>query len=287
MHLALVELESGLALAAVYSLIAVSLTFTYRVTGVVQLAQGDIMMCGAFAGYFVGTAVHSLPLAILASVTTAAILGFLAYEGAFRWLLAAGHLPPLVVGLALATALEEALRILFFSGQPVPFPSLSWTKALGVTGTNFLVIGIALSIGVAFEVVLQVSRVGRDLRAVADNPEMARALGIPAERMRMLAFVAGAAIAGVAGVLVAVIYGSIAYNGGQTLEFVAIASILLGGLGSVSGAVVGAVVIGLGQAFVGTYISSSYDNAFTFGIVLIIIMARPTGILGADDGVRA
>src|ERR1700760_871948 len=107
MHLLLVELESGLALAAVYALLSTSLTFTYSVTGVVQLAQGDVMMCGAYAGYFVGIHVASLPLVIVAGAAASAVIAAVVYYAAFRWLLTVGHLPPLVVGLAFSTAIEE------------------------------------------------------------------------------------------------------------------------------------------------------------------------------------
>jgi branched-subunit amino acid ABC-type transport system permease component len=96
----------------------------------------------------------------------------------------------------------------------------------------------------------------------------------------MLAFVAGAAVAGVAGVLFTTIYGSIAYDMGTSVEFVAIACVLLGGLGSIPGALMGSVVVGLGQTLIATYVSSAYVTAFVFGIVLLTIAVKPSGLLG-------
>jgi branched-chain amino acid transport system permease protein len=285
MHLLLVELESGLALAAVYAVLSVSLTFTYSVTGVVQLAQGDVMICGAYAGYFVGKWVANLPLVLVAGAAMSGLVAAVLYQCAFRWLLNVGHLPPLVVGLAFSTAIEESLRILFFSGHPAPFPVL--TGSLGTSAIELIVIGVAILVGVVFTIAMRYTGVGRDLRATADDIEVARLLGVRASRMRALAFVAGGAIAGIAGVLVSVIYTSISFNSGASLEFIALACVLLGGLGSIPGALIGSLVVGVGQALLSTYVSSSYANALVFGIVLVVIVLRPAGFLGIERTARA
>jgi branched-chain amino acid transport system permease protein len=285
MHLLLVELESGLALAAIYALLSTSLTFTYSVTGVVQLAQGDVMMCGAYVGYFVGIHVSSLPLVIVVGAAGSAVVAAVLYYTGFRWLLNVGHLPPLVIGLAFSTAIEESLRILFFAGHPAPYPAL--TGSMGQSLTDLLVIVIAVVVGGAFTAGLRYTAIGRDLRATSENIEAARLLGVKANGMRTLAFITGGAIAGVAGVLISVVYQSISFNSGSSLEFIALACVLLGGLGSVPGALIGSAVIGLGQALISTYISSSYVNALVFSVVLIVIVARPSGILGTRRAVRA
>jgi branched-chain amino acid transport system permease protein len=287
MHLLLIEMESGIALAAVYALLAVSLTFTYAVTGVVQLAQGSIMICGAFAGYFLAEETAN-PIAVaIAGGCCAAILGLLAYLGIFRWLVMGGHLPPLVAGLALAGAIEETLRLSFFDGQPVPYPKLDWVGTAASTRVDALVISLAIAVGIAFEVMMRLTQFGRSLRATADNEEVAQLLGIRAEWMRTAAFVLGAGLAGIAGVLLAAVNGSIAFGSGGFLEFVAVACILLGGLGSISGALLGAVVLGLGQVLISAYVSATYVNALVFGIVLAVIVVRPSGLLGTEPGARA
>jgi branched-chain amino acid transport system permease protein len=280
MHLFLSQIESGLALAAVYGLIAVTITFTYRVTGIVPIAQGSIMTCGVFAAYFVAKHTPSFLLSLAVSAIICAFVGLSSYELIFRWLLSAGHLAGLVAGLALLTGMEEALRIAFFGGQPMVFPELDLTKSLGTTGKEIMVIATAVVVGLILEFTLRRTATGRRLRAVADNVEMARVLGVRAERTRMLAFVAGAAVVGVAGVLFTTIYGSIAYDMGTSVEFIAIACVLLGGLGSIPGALMGSVVVGLGQTLIATYVSSAYVTAFVFGIVLLTIAVKPGGLLG-------
>lgn len=279
MQLLLTQIEAGLALAAVYGLIAVTITFTYRVTGLVPIAQGSIMMCGVFTGYFVAQRFPSFALILVVGAAVSALVGFISYELIFRWLLSAGHLSGLVAGLALLTVIEEGLRIAFFDGQPVSFPRLDLTRDLSTSQKQIMVIAVAVAVGLISELMLRRTAVGRRLRAVADNVEMARVLGVRAERTRMLAFVAGTAVAGVAGVLLTTIYGSIAFNMGSSVEFVAIACVLLGGLGSIPGALLGSLVVGLGQALIGTYISSAYVTAYVFALVLLTIALKPSGIL--------
>jgi branched-chain amino acid transport system permease protein len=280
MQLLLTQIESGLALAAVYGLIAVTITFTYRVTGLVPIAQGSIMMCGVFAGYFVAEHLPSFLLVIAVGIVVSALVGFVSYMLIFRWLLSAGHLSGLVAGLALLTVINEGLRISFFDGQPVAFPRLDLTKNLSTSQKEIMVIVVAVVVGLVAEWTLRRTATGRRLRAVADNVEMARVLGVRAERTRLLAFMAGTAVAGVAGVLLTTIYGSISFNMGSSVEFVAIACVLLGGLGSIPGALLGSLVVGLGQALIGTYVSSAYVMAFVFGLVLLTIVLRPGGLLG-------
>jgi len=280
MGLLLSQIMSGLSLAAVYGLIAVTITFTYRVIGIVPIAQGAIMTCGIFAGYFVGSVVPSFVLVVLASTAVAGILGLLSYVLIFRRLVSAGHLSGLVAGLALLVAIEEALRIAFFDGQSMSFPALDLTAQLNTTWTQALVIFLAVVVGGVAEWILRKTATGRRLRAVADNVEMARVLGVRAQRVRLLAFVAGTAVSGIAGILFVTIYGSLSFNMGSTVEFVAIACVLLGGLGSVPGALLGSLVVGLGQALISTYISSAYVTAFVFGIVVLTIILRPSGLLG-------
>lgn len=287
MHLFLLEIESGVVLAAVYALLSVSLTFTYRATGVVQLAQGDVMMCGAFAAFFAARVTHNLAAVVVAGAAASMVVGLIAYLSIFRFLIKEGHLPPLVAGLALSAILEEALRNLFFHGQSEPFPRLDWVSTLSTHHLNALIVAVAVVIGVGFEGVLRFTRAGREVRATSDNADVARLLGVNAAARRTMAFALSSALAGVAGVLLALVYGSISFHTGASLEFVAVAAILLGGLGSVPGALIGALVLGLGSALISTYVSSGYVNGLVFLIVLVVIVARPSGLLGKDFGSRA
>jgi branched-subunit amino acid ABC-type transport system permease component len=288
MHLALTEVQAGLAVAAVYAILAVSLTFTYRVTRIVLLAQGDVMLCGSYASYFVAEHNNNVALALLTGFVASAVVSTLCYLLIFRWLLSVqSHLATLVAGLAIATGIEEFLRIEFFHGQSAAYPMLSIVGSMSTTSLDLSVIGLAIVVGIVFELIMRTTRTGRQLRAVADNVEVARLLGVRAERMRILTFALAGGLGGLAGVLSSVIYQSISFTGGQTLEFAAIACILLGGLGSVAGALIGAVVLGVGQTLVSTYVSSSYATALVFAIVLLIIAFRPSGILGVTQAERA
>jgi branched-chain amino acid transport system permease protein len=267
------ELYAGFAIAAIYSLLAVSLSFTYLVADVLQFAQGDVMIVGAYAGYEAAKLTNSYILALVAGCLVACATAFVMNVSVFRWLRGHGHMPPLLAGLAFSTIIEELLTKLFNDGLSVSYPQQSVSFAHNANVLNGLLIAIA------FQWTLVKTRYGRAMRAVADSTDTAAAMGISVGRVMTGAFIVGAGLAGIAGVLLAAVYGSITPTGGITLEFTAIAIILFGGLGSLPGAIVGSIIIALLQTFVGTYISSTYETVATFGVMLAVIIVRPEGIL--------
>ena len=113
------QLFNGITTGAIYILLAVSLTFTYKVVGVVQLAQGDVMILGSIAGFYIAKEAVSLPLSITVAAVACGLIGWLLYDAMFRWLQGKGHLPPLVAGIALSTVIEGLIQIFFYGGQPV------------------------------------------------------------------------------------------------------------------------------------------------------------------------
>lgn len=286
MNLFLQELVAGVSLAGIYALLSVSITFAYGMTRIVLLAQGDIMVIGTYAGFFVALKVPNLALAIFVGLIASTAIGGLTYEAIFRWFRDGSHLPPLVAGLALSVVIEEALRLSFYGGQPVAFPA---TVLPGLTGTqlDLVIAGIALVVGGGFEALLKFTRMGRAMRGCADDRSAARQLGVRVDRMQRVAFYTASGLAGAAGVLVALVYQYVSPYTGSQLEFVALACILVGGMGSITGAVVGSLIVGVGQAFIGTYISSSYEYALVFGIVLLVLVFKPVGLFGTESTVRA
>jgi branched-chain amino acid transport system permease protein len=286
MHLLAHQLFDGIVLGGVYALIAISLTFIYSVSKQLQLAHGDVMVIGAYVGYFVLGFVPNLLLAILAGVVVGGLVGLLVNDGIFRWLRRSGHLS-IVAGLALSAVIEEALRIGINQGRPVTYPSTVAGASGASVGFELLILALALALGVAFQWFLVRSKHGRALRATADNPEMAQLLGISSERTIRLSFVIGSAMCASAGVLLAVIYQYVTPFLGASVGLTAVAIILFGGLGNVPGAVLGAFVMALSQTLTSTYISSAYRDAIAFAIIVVVVFFRPNGLFGRDTGVRA
>lgn len=280
MSLALQQVVNAIVLGSIYSLLSVSLTFTYSVSRVVSLAQGDIMVVGAYAGYVAATHhLDNIVTVILVGIVVAGVAGWLSSDLIFRWVRDKGYMS-LVAGAALSAAIEEALQLGFDNGNPVAYPRNLVGSGLSDTKLQVTVVVVAIILGVVFHLFVSRSSPGRAMRATSDDPSVARLQGIPVERMVRLAFILGAALAGGAGVLLALTQGYLTPSVGSNVEFVAVAVILFGGLGSVPGAVIGAIIVGFAQVFSSTYISSSYQDALTFALIVIVMIVRPTGLFG-------
>jgi branched-chain amino acid transport system permease protein len=286
MSLFLNQLFNAIMLGGIYALMAISLTFVYSVSKVVQLAQGDVMILGAYAGFLCTLVVPNLLVAVAVGIAVTAVFGLLINDGIFRWIKGAGHFP-LVAGIALSTLIEEALRLGFFEGHPITYPESVAGGRGGGAGVQWLILVVTLVLGAAFQLFIRRSRYGRALRATADNPEMATLLGVPTNAMVRLTFVVGSALAGGAGVLLAIVLQYINPFIGGDIEFVAIAIVLFGGLGSIPGAIAGAFVLSASQVFVSTYVSGTYRDAVTFALILLIMLLRPQGLFGREQALRA
>ncbi len=279
------QIVNSLVLGGVYALLSISLTFLYSVSGVLQLAQADVMVVGAYCGYLTTLLVPNLVVGVLVGTLVTGLLGLAIYEGIFRWMRNSGHLI-LVAGLALSSLIEESLKVIFLSGHPVAYGQRVVGNGSSL-GFQLLLLGLAVAIGAAFQIFLMRSRWGRALRATADDHETARLLGIPVNLMVRLSFVISSALAGGAGVLLAVIFQYITpFIGGQ-IEFTAVAVILFGGLGSIPGAIIGSFILATSQVFATTYLSSSYQDAITFGLIVLILVFRPKGLFSVSREVRA
>lgn len=285
MHLLLEELFNALVLAGVYALLSVSLTFIYGVSKQLQLAHGDVMVLGAYAGYFTLLVIPNLAMAVIVGLVVGAVAGVLINDGIYRWLRGAGHIY-LVAGLALSAVIEEALLLSFFQGRPVTYPVAIQGSGSSMT-YQIIILAVSVVLGGAFEWFLKRTQYGRALRTTADNPEMARLLGVPVDRMIRLSFAIGSAMAAGSGVLLAIIFQYVTPFLGTTIGLTAVAIVLLGGLGSISGAVVGSFVMALSQTLVGTYVSSGYMNAIAFAIIVAIVFFRPHGLFGSPSEGRA
>jgi branched-chain amino acid transport system permease protein len=270
----------SIVLGSIYALLSVSLTFTYAVSGVVNLAQGDVLILGSYAGYVAASHhLDNIPLVLIAGIVVGGIVGWLESDLIFRWVRRLGYMS-LVAGVALSAIIEQSLQLRFDAGNPVPYPSNLVGQGISDPRLEFTIVGVAVVLGTAFHLFVSRTNIGRAMRATSDDPVVARLQGIPVERMVRLAFILGAALAGGAGVLYAMSQGYITPFLGTNVEFVAVAVVLFGGLGSVPGAVAGSILVGFAQVYSGAYISSTYQDAFTFGLIIFVMLVRPAGLLG-------
>lgn len=279
------QLFSALVLGAVYALVAMSMTLIYSTSKQIQLAHGDVMIVGGYVGYLVASVVHNIVLAVVVAGVACGVLGLVLNEAVFRWLRGAGHLY-LVAGLALSAILEEALRLVFFQGRPITYPASVGGNSDGV-GIALAILAAAIVVGAGFQVFSTRGTWGRALRATADNPEAARLLGVPVERMIRVSYAIGSATVGMAGVMLALVYQYVTPFLGIEVGLVAIAVVLFGGLGNVLGALVGSLLVAVAEVMTTTYVSSSYKDVVAFALIIVVIRFRPQGLFGRKANLRA
>jgi branched-chain amino acid transport system permease protein len=279
-------LASGVTLGALYALVAVGLVVIVKSTGVINLAHGELFMFGGFFGYLfhVQLGLPYIP-AFLLAVVSAALLGALVYQGAFRPLMKSGLVPVLLASIAVSFILKGLARFIWGGvGDYIPFPAL-------VSGAPVRFVNIIVSpqqiVAIVASIILLVvvaaffrfAPLGKWMQAMADNVKAATLIGLPIQRLQMLAFSLSAATAGAAAVLIAPLtqlYPDIGFG----LFVKAFAAAVLGGLTSLPGAVLGGFIVGLIEAFVAGYIGSKYQDVSAFVVIMFALLFMPRGILG-------
>jgi len=282
------QLINGLSIGMIYALIALGYTMVYGILKIVNFAHGDIYMMGSFFGLFFMKELHMpLYLAFIFSAVSAAILGMIIERTAYRPLRKADRIVPLISALGVSTFLISLAQLLWGT-EMHPFPTAFGSKTYAVGSVTFSEIQILifiLSFVLMFGLHLFVTRtkVGTALRATSMNLTNAALMGINTNRMISLTFGLGSALAAVAGILVGIYYNAVYPNMGYMAGINAFTAAVLGGIGSIPGAMLGGVLLGLVETLAGAYISTQYKGVISFSILIIVLLIRPSGILGKKD----
>ena len=279
------QLVNGVMLGAVYALIAIGYTLIFGVLGMLHLAHGEVFMVGAFVGLLVATTYSgNVILALAAAMLATGLLGVLIERVAFRPLRGAHHLAPLATTIGAGIALQETARWYFGpeqKGFPAAIAAISWELGpLRVSSVQVFILASAIVLMAAVSVFLARTRAGRAVRATAEDPAVAGLLGVNVSAVVVLVFFVASALAGAAGVLVGLAYNSVHPFIGVQMGIKGLVVMLLGGLGNVPGAMVGGLVLGILEVLGVAYFASSYRDAFAFGAVMLMLLARPEGLLG-------
>jgi branched-chain amino acid transport system permease protein len=290
------QLANGLVLGSLYALIAVGFTMIYGIVRLINFAHGDVLMVGAF-GAFGLLVLLELPLwaALVAVLALGALLALLIDLVAFRPQRGAPQVNGFITSLGVSILIQN-LAILMLSGQPRPFNLPGWLRGtLGLPGIRVTVLDLAivvttLAILGALSLFVRRSRLGMAMRATAENPFAASLMGIRINRAIATAFALGGALAGVAGVFWAGRAGQIEPLMGVLPGLKAFVAAVIGGVGSLPGAVLGGFLLGFAEVlFVGmlppTY--GAYRDAFVFGLLILVLLVLPNGLLGRPTEERA
>ncbi len=277
-------LVSGLATGAIYALIAVGFTLLWQTSQTINFAQGEFVMLPAFfilaamnlgAPFWLATLIGLL-LSIM-------VLGLLFKLIIVDPMLRYGVLPLVISTIALSLFLKEAAKD-FYSSQAQPFPALVPATDLNVFGAvislqSLAVLAIAVATVLALHFLLNKTRLGRCMQATAQNPTLARILGIPVERMVLYTFLINGVLVAIASILISPIYLA-KFTNGETLGIAAFLAAIIGGFNQVRGAILGGVILGILDNLSAAYLSSQYRGAFPLIILIAVILLRPQGLLG-------
>jgi branched-chain amino acid transport system permease protein len=298
MAYALQQLVNGVTLGMIYGLIAIGYTMVYGIIGMINFAHGDVFMVGAFIGIIALTAlagITSVPLGLLAALLISAALcalyGFSIERVAYRPLRGSFRLAPLISAIGMSIllenyvqtsqgALERAIPPIFPGGIQLMDENgfvvlLSWMQ-IAIIVTTLVVLA-------AFTYLVTRTPLGRAMRAVEQDAKMAALLGIDTNRTISMTFVIGSALAAVAGFMFLLYYGVIDFYIGFNAGIKAFTAAVLGGIGSLPGAVLGGLLIGLIEAFWSGYATVAYKDVAVYSILAIVLMFMPTGLLGRHD----
>ena len=289
------QLINGLSLGSVYALIALGYTMVYGIVKLINFAHGDVLMLGAYSGYFVlrqfGATPVGMFLAFIFAMVICAVISILIERLAYRPLRSAPRLNSLITAIAVSLILQNGVRVLPFIGpNPRQYPTMETINInLGVVSiSNIQMIVIALSavLMLILNYIINYTKTGKAMRAVSYDMQAASLMGISVNKTIAFTFALGAVLAAAGGVLYATAYPQIEPTMGTMPGLKAFVAAVLGGIGSVPGAMLGGYILGVAETMTKGFIDSQYADAISFSILIIILLVKPTGILGEKIKVK-
>ncbi|MGB3389504.1 MAG: high-affinity branched-chain amino acid ABC transporter permease LivH [Pseudaminobacter sp.] len=291
---------NGLSLGAIYALIAIGYTMVYGIVGMINFAHGEVYMIGAYVGLVTLSAIGvnsglPLPLIILAmlivAVAVTAAYGYAIEKVAYAPLRGGPRLVPLISAIGMSMFLQNWVAI-GQGARDMAVPALVTGSVQFTLGTDFevtapysriMIIVVTVLLMIALSLFIKYSRIGRASRACSQDLRMANLLGIDTNKIISFTFVIGAMLAAVGGVLIALAIGKLNPFIGFLAGIKAFTAAVLGGIGSIPGAMLGGVLLGLAETFAAAYISSQYKDIVAFGLLVLILLFRPSGLLGKPE----
>lgn len=284
---------NGLSLGSVFALIALGYTMVFGILQLINFAHGDVFMLGAFVGMYTATwlklaekpSFANLLIVMAVSMITCAIVGYVIERFAYRRLRRSPRINVLITAVGVSLFLEFGGQLLFGS-DPKFFPQVyqpagEWTLGeVQINPLHVMVFGISVVLMAILQYITYYTRLGRAMRAVSFNHDLASLMGIPTDRVISYTFMLGSALAGAAGVLFGLIYPKIEPLMGVQPGLKAFIAAIFGGVGHLTGAVVGALSLGLAETMVVGYVASTYRDALAFTVLILVLLIKPTGLFG-------
>ncbi len=287
------QMVNGLTMGSLYALVALGYTMVYGVMRLINFAHGDLVAMSAFVGLsvytqFFGENVTSLTAVITVFALTAAIIAFvgvLLERLAYRPLRTAPRLSAVVSALGAGLVIQNSIMLIWGPNMKIfpsnIFPSTVWSLGgVVITFTQVMILGLSAVLMIALYFFINRTKIGTAIRAVAIDQDAAKLMGINVNRIIMIIFIIGSALGAVAGLFIGIYYRGITFDMGWMYGLNAFVAAIMGGIGNIPGAMLGGLMLGLFNAMITGYISSQWAETFTFVLLIVILVFRPTGILG-------
>ena len=307
MDIFLQQIINGLVLGSMYALVALGYTMVYGIINLINFAHGEVLMVGALTSWTVVTALAGaglpgwllLLIGLLAAIVVCSLLNFAIEKIAYRPLRNAPRLAPLITAMGMSLLLQTIAMILWkpnYKAYPVLLPSQPFHIGGAVINTTQILILVLTALSLAgLMYLVNKTKLGRAMRATAENPRVAGLMGVRPDVVISATFVIGAALAALAGVMYAANYGSVHHSMGFLPGLKAFTAAVFGGIGNLAGAMVGGVLLGLieaiGAGYIGTLtgglLGSHYQDIFAFIVLILVLTLRPQGLLGERVADRA
>lgn len=296
MQLFLQQLVNALVVGSFYSLIALGYTMVYGIIQLLNFAHGDLYMVGAFIGFTIlSLFTHQLGiagagLALIVSMLVVGLLGMAVERIAYRPLLSSSRLAILITAVGMSLVLENGIMLIYgpsFRVYPYQLPTTGFALAgVHISYAQVAIILISVVLMLILQAFIQNTLYGKAMRAIAMDQTATSLMGIPVNRIISLTFFIGSALAAAAGVMEGVYYGEINFLMGFILGLKAFTAAVIGGIGSIRGAMLGGFVLGILESFGTIYVGSEWKDVFAFVILILILVLKPTGLLGAKVSER-
>lgn len=293
MDIFLQQLVNGLTIGSLYALVALGYTMVYGVMKLINFAHGDLVALSAFVGLTVytnifadgGTSIVAVITVFMFTAAIIAIVGVLLERLAYRPLRTAPRLSAVVSALGAGLVIQNAIMLIWGPNMKIfpsnLFPTTIWDiNGVVVTFTQLMILGLSSVLMVALYLFINKTKMGTAIRAVAIDQDAARLMGINVNKIIMIIFVIGSALGAVAGLFIGIYYRGITFDMGWMYGLSAFVAAIIGGIGNIPGAMFGGLMLGLFNALISGYISSAWAETFTFILLIVVLIFRPTGILG-------
>ncbi|MCM5682704.1 branched-chain amino acid ABC transporter permease [Schlegelella sp. S2-27] len=309
MDIFLQQIINGLVLGSMYALVALGYTMVYGIISLINFAHGEVLMVGALTSWTVVTflqdTVPGMPgwlmmlISLLCAIVVCAALNFTIEKVAYKPLRSAPRLAPLITAIGMSILLQT-LAMIVWKPNPKPYPLLLPTEVIPVFGavitvTQVLILVTTATLLIGLLWLVNKTKLGRAMRATAENPRVASLMGVRPDMVISATFIIGAALAAVAGVMWAANYGTVQHSMGFLPGLKAFTAAVFGGIGNLTGAMLGGVLLGLIEAIgsgylgdlTGGVLGSHYADIFAFIVLILVLTLRPSGLLGERVADRA